>query len=135
MANLLTDFVIYAFLGLSLGYLMDIIIPPPTIKENPIKALFWFSIQLLIGILMLYLVIFLNILSERENTPYHAPIQTVFVVLFYLAQSQLYVRAQIIYYAITGRTFLPNEISQSNLSKPSGSSYIQSEPNDNNTNM
>ncbi|MHB1910388.1 MAG: hypothetical protein ACYCQJ_16200 [Nitrososphaerales archaeon] len=94
--HLVVDTVFFVSIALILGYLMDLLIPPPDRDETFGESLAWLYIQLGIGIILLFLVDQLyTFLTGTEADAYYG--FDIYGVIFFLVQEQLRGRIAIIF--------------------------------------
>ena len=93
---LLLDMLVFIFLAVIFGVVIDTIFPSPHEKENVWKSFFMFLVQVFIdSIVIFFLGRLYEKLVKRDPDLYYG--FTLFVVLFFIVQLQLVTRLKIIY--------------------------------------
>lgn len=102
MHELFLDIVVLTYMAMFFGFLVDIIFPTPNPREpfHRTFALLW--IQILVDALIcVFVAKGWEQLVDHDPDEYYA--FTIFTVVFFLVQTQLFDRLTIFYHTVTGR--------------------------------
>jgi len=100
------DAVIFALFGLILGFIIDFLFVDPDVEESIIESIFYILLQVVICTAIVY-----YIGKAYEGFFGYDPDSfsglTMFTVIFFIVQVQLFERVSLLFHKITGRK-LPN---------------------------
>ncbi|MHB1910110.1 MAG: hypothetical protein ACYCQJ_14730 [Nitrososphaerales archaeon] len=100
--EIFVDILILVYVALFAGFFIDLILPRPKPEESLLRSFIMFWIQIIIDALVcMFVATGFEALVERDADDYYA--FTLFTVIFFLVQVQLFDRIDIIYYRLTGR--------------------------------
>lgn len=101
MPALILDSLLFTLLSLVLAFLVDLIIPSPKPDENILLTIFWLVIQIILDTVIIFLLSYAyGEVVKREPDKYYG--LTMFIVIFFIAQGQLYVRLKTVYKKFIG---------------------------------
>ncbi len=97
------DSILASFLGIILGFIVDIIFPLPNKDENFFKSALFIIIQIILdGIILYYYALLYKITFNDLPDIFYG--FSVFTVIFFLTQQQLLYRLAKIYYHFTNKS-------------------------------
>ncbi len=102
---LLIDTFVFGLSGLLLGFLVDEILPFPKVNKNLTVALIFIIIQVFVCISIIYLfdLLYEHLFGRSSDETFG---MTMFSIVFFLPQAQLYSKAEYIYKNLTGKSFI-----------------------------
>ena len=105
--NLILDVGIFSFLAVFLAILMDFIFPTPQLGDSFGITAFWFFLQILMGAALIVLIsnLFFELLGRKADE--FAGL-TIFTVLFFLAQTQIFARVRLLTRDLSGYDIIAN---------------------------
>jgi hypothetical protein len=100
------DAVIFAVLGIGLGFLVDLIFIDPDPEESILETIFYILLQTIVcSIIIYYIAKFYEVIFKHDSGLYRGI--DMFIVLFFLVQTQLFERVSLLFRKVTGKK-LPN---------------------------
>lgn len=103
---IIRDMLLFGILGIILGLLVDFVFVDPTPDENLMEAIFYLLLQIVIcGIIIYYLAKGYQRIFGTEPDLYYG--LTMFEIIFFLVQVQLFERISILFHRFVGHP-LPN---------------------------
>ena len=101
---LIVDTILFTLLAIFLGFAVDYIFPTYTSDELPLKSFILVMIQVTVGVVITFALMGIyEHYTSRDADSFLG--ETVFVVIFFLVQTQLLARLDNIYFHLTGRSF------------------------------
>lgn len=103
--KLIVETVIGAFLGITLGFFIDVIFKEPSADEKPGQTIGWIILQVFVDALIVWWIVYLvsEYLNRFDQDEYEGMVgYLIFGILFFLVQTQLLARLNKLYSDFTG---------------------------------
>ena len=113
------DAVVFTAIAIVFGFLIDFLAPRFDLDEPPLWSLNLVMLQVVVDIIILYIIV--NIYQYLFGRAVDESLgQTMFIVIFFLVQIQLFQRLNNVWYHITGRYMVREDIEMPSRVNPRG---------------
>ena len=109
LGTIFIDITIFLFFGLLIGILIDILIPNVMVNEPPAISVLLLLMQVYISAVLIYMVIVLHEQIFRRDSDQYIG-STVFILVTFIAQIQIFNRVALLISRITGGTTVNHHI-------------------------
>lgn len=100
---IIVDTLFFMWMSIMLGFFVDSLIPDTNPDESLSSSFFWITIQILLDIILLYaLDLLYTCVVKRDTNMYYG--LDMFTVIFFLVQTQLFTRLNLIYTHVMRRS-------------------------------